>query len=169
MLLLFLLFLYNATHFLRSRVYCLARTENSRFAAFSNKLLLFFFVVVVAFSSFSSTSFRLYCMMHLLSGFRPRYGSVEHEPSLSHSHGYDPNLDNSVFEDNNGGAGGAPRAMFDEDQEQQNEPPPMHRSKSALGAQSRGILHTTFICTSFTASAHLFSFFLHHPTDHYFV
>lgn len=41
------------------------------------------------------------------------------------------NLDNSVFED------AAPRAMFDEDQEQ-HEPPPMHRSKSSLGAQSRG-------------------------------
>ena len=39
-----------------------------------------------------------------------------------------------VYEDS------APRAMFDEDQEQQNqEPPPMHRSKSSLGAQSRGI------------------------------
>ena len=65
-------------------------------------------------------------MMHLLvGGFRPRYTSVEHE-----------NLDNSVFED-----AAAPRAMFDEDQEQ-NEPPPMHRSKSSLGAQSRGtILH----------------------------
>eukprot|EP00093_Oithona_nana_P014947 14947.XXX_79435_75229_1 [CDS] Oithona nana genome sequencing. len=59
-------------------------------------------------------------------GFRPRYTSVEHE-----------NLDNSVFED-----AAAPRAMFDEDQEQ-NEPPPMHRSKSSLGAQSRGILHCT--------------------------
>ena len=68
-----------------------------------------------------------YCMMHLLvGGFRPRYTSVEHE-----------NLDNSVFED-----AAAPRAMFDEDQEQ-NEPPPMHRSKSSLGAQSRGILHCT--------------------------
>ena len=68
--------------------------------------------------------------MHLLvGGFRPRYTSVEHE-----------NLDNSVFED-----AAAPRAMFDEDQEQ-NEPPPMHRSKSSLGAQSRGtILHYTFL------------------------
>ena len=88
-------------------------------------------------------------MMHLLvGGFRPRYTSVEHE-----------NLDNSVFED----AGSpmipptaAPRAMFDEDQEQ-NEPPPMHRSKSSLGAQSRGIsafiifyLSFALLCTSHT-------------------
>ena len=71
-------------------------------------------------------------MMHLLvGGFRPRYTSVEHE-----------NLDNSVFED-----AAAPRAMFDEDQEQ-NEPPPMHRSKSSLGAQSRGILHYTVLSFS---------------------
>ena len=42
-------------------------------------------------------------------------------------------MGHTVFED-------APRAMFDEDQEQQNqEPPPMNRSKSSLGAQSRGI------------------------------
>ena len=74
-------------------------------------------------------------MMHLLvGGFRPRYTSVEHE-----------NLDNSVFED-----AAAPRAMFDEDQEQ-NEPPPMHRSKSSLGAQSRGT-HCTTSTTTNTAN-----------------
>ena len=73
-------------------------------------------------------------MMHLLvGGFRPRYTSVEHE-----------NLDNSVFED-----AAAPRAMFDEDQEQ-NEPPPMHRSKSSLGAQSRGTHCTTTTNTANT-------------------
>ena len=72
--------------------------------------------------------------MHLLvGGFRPRYTSVEHE-----------NLDNSVFED-----AAAPRAMFDEDQEQ-NEPPPMHRSKSSLGAQSRGTHCTTTTNTANT-------------------
>ena len=77
----------------------------------------FYFVIVVLLFLEAQ-----YCMMHLLvGGFRPRYTSVEHE-----------NLDNSVFED-----AAAPRAMFDEDQEQ-NEPPPMHRSKSSLGAQSRG-------------------------------
>ena len=82
-----------------------------------------------------------YCMMHLLvGGFRPRYTSVEHE-----------NLDNSVFED--AGIGVihptvAPRAMFDEDQEQ-NEPPPMHRSKSSLGAQSRGIFAFIIFYLSF--------------------
>ena len=51
------------------------------------------------------------------------------------------NLDNSVFEDASNSpvlVSAAPRAMFDEDQEQQHEPPPMHRSKSSLGAQSRG-------------------------------
>ncbi len=68
------------------------------------------------------------CMIFVIvvhDHFRVRYGSVGHES----------NLDNSVFED------AAPRAMFDEDQEQQhNEPPPMHRSKSSLGAQSRGTL-----------------------------
>ena len=75
-------------------------------------------------------------MMHLLvGGFRPRYTSVEHE-----------NLDNSVFED-----AAAPRAMFDEDQEQ-NEPPPMHRSKSSLGAQSRGTHCTTTSTTTNTAN-----------------
>ena len=74
------------------------------------------------------------------SGFRPRYGSVEHEHEVGSSH-----LDNSVFEDAHSQMGhpvfeDAPRAMFDEDQEQQNqEPPPMNRSKSSLGAQSRGI------------------------------
>ena len=77
------------------------------------------------------------------SGFRPRYGSVEHESS---SH-----LDNSVFED-------APRAMFDEDQEQQ-EPPPMHRSKSSLGAQSRGIFFLLFFLL------YLFFFFILHSSS----
>merc|ERR1719433_2295900 len=73
-------------------------------------------------------------------GFRPRYGSVEHENERPSSH-----LDNSVFEDAHSQMGhtvfeDAPRAMFDEDQEQQNqEPPPMNRSKSSLGAQSRGV------------------------------
>ena len=60
------------------------------------------------------------------------------------------NLDNSVFEDASNSpvlVSAAPRAMFDEDQDSQsqapnNEPPPMHRSKSSLGAQSRGILLT---------------------------
>merc|ERR1712223_933317 len=73
-------------------------------------------------------------------GFRPRYGSVEHENERPSSH-----LDNSVFEEAHSQMGhtvfeDAPRAMFDEDQEQQNqEPPPMNRSKSSLGAQSRGV------------------------------
>ena len=75
-------------------------------------------------------------MMHL--GFRPRYGSSI-EPH--------DNLDNSVFED--ALPASAPRAMFDEDQEQppQNEPPPMHRSKSSIGAQSRGTVVTRTFCT----------------------
>lgn len=67
-----------------------------------------------------------------VGSFRPRYGSVEPE-TISVG-----NLDNSVFEE------AAPRAMFDEDQDSagqapNNEPPPMHRSKSSLGAQSRGV------------------------------
>ena len=97
---------------------------------------------------------RLYCMLHsvcifyfilycyVVGSFRPRYGSVE--PSeMAISVG---NLDNSVFEDASNSpvlVSAAPRAMFDEDQDSQsqapnNEPPPMHRSKSSLGAQSRG-------------------------------
>ena len=104
------------------------------FTWFLSCIALFFFLIFRAlfliffFGSFCYVFF--YCMMHW-SGFRPRYGSsVEQESS---------HLDNSVFED-------APRAMFDEDQEQQNqEPPPMHRSKSSLGAQSRGILMENFI------------------------
>ena len=62
-------------------------------------------------------------------------------------------MDNSVFEDAHSQMGhpvfeDAPRAMFDEDQEQQNqEPPPMHRSKSSLGAQSRGIQSLFFFYT----------------------
>ena len=68
-----------------------------------------------------------------VGSFRPRYGSVEPE-TISVG-----NLDNSVFEEEPS----APRAMFDEDQDSagqapNNEPPPMHRSKSSLGAQSRG-------------------------------
>ena len=87
--------------------------------------------------------------------FRVRYGSVGHES----------NLDNSVFED------AAPRAMFDEDQEQQhNEPPPMHRSKSSLGAQSRGtlFLHTffyTFFGCSFNNFFTLLVFHLSSPSS----
>jgi len=78
-----------------------------------------------------------------VGSFRPRYGSVE--PSeMAISVG---NLDNSVFEDASNSpvlVSAAPRAMFDEDQDSQsqapnNEPPPMHRSKSSLGAQSRGV------------------------------
>ena len=70
-----------------------------------------------------------------VGSFRPRYGSVEPE-TISVG-----NLDNSVFEE------AAPRAMFDEDQDSagqapNNEPPPMHRSKSSLGAQSRGTHYT---------------------------
>ena len=77
-------------------------------------------------------------MMHpvyyVVGSFRLRYGSVEPSGSV-HAESIG-NLDNSVFED------AAPRAMFDEDQEQQHEPPPMHRSKSSLGAQSRGTHYT---------------------------
>ena len=85
-------------------------------------------------------------LCYVVGSFRPRYGSVE--PSeMAISVG---NLDNSVFEDASNSpvlVSAAPRAMFDEDQDSQsqapnNEPPPMHRSKSSLGAQSRG---TTYL------------------------
>ena len=88
----------------------------------------------------------IYCIAYAVGSFRPRYGSVE--PSeMAISVG---NLDNSVFEDASNSpvlVSAAPRAMFDEDQDSQsqapnNEPPPMHRSKSSLGAQSRG---TTYL------------------------
>ena len=110
------------------------------------------------------TAHRLYCLhvahtalpLYLLAGsFRPRYGSVE--PSETVSVGA---LDNSVFEDAPL-ASAAPRAMFDEDQDSghgqapNNEPPPMHRSKSSLGAQSRGTclhLHLSLFPTSLYTS-----------------
>merc|ERR1719433_2378757 len=70
-------------------------------------------------------------------GFRPRYGSVEHENERPSSH-----LDNSVFEDAHSQMGhtvfeDAPRAMFDEDQEQQNQggPPAQPFPVTAPGGQ----------------------------------
>ena len=132
------------------------------FSNFSEHCFLFFFPLLF-FGSFCYVFF--YCMMHW-SGFRPRYGSVEHENERPSSH-----LDNSVFEDAHSQMGhtvfeDAPRAMFDEDQEQQNqEPPPMNRSKSSLGAQSRGIqsffLSFFFLIVDF--------FFLHNFHFHNFL
>jgi hypothetical protein len=55
--------------------------------------------------------------------------------SLHGSLGYDPNLDNSVFEDQPGQQVGAPRAIFDED-ERQREPSP--DNKMNFGGQQRG-------------------------------
>ena len=101
-------------------------------------------VLHVAFCMYFLFYFILLC--YVVGSFRPRYGSVE--PSeMAISVG---NLDNSVFEDASNSpvlVSAAPRAMFDEDQDSQsqapnNEPPPMHRSKSSLGAQSRG---TTYL------------------------
>ena len=103
--------------------------------------------------------------MHLLvGGFRPRYGSVEHETGslhLDHSAtpAFDP--DGTASASGLGLASAAPRAIFDEDQEQQlphHEPPPMHRSKSSLGAQSRGTLF--LICTCFFLNSSLALSFL---------
>ena len=72
-------------------------------------------------------------MMHLLvGGFGPlRHGSLEHESiHLDQRPIVELGLQGSVS--------AAPRAIFDEDPDH-TEPPPMHRSKSSLGAQSRGI------------------------------
>jgi hypothetical protein len=75
------------------------------------------------------------------AGYIPRYSSVDDPQFNLHGNlGYDPNLDNSVFE-----AApplvGAPRAIFDED-ENQREPSPEHR------IQQRGWLFF-FVCLVF--------------------
>ena len=112
---------------------------NPQWLTWTVSSMIWRFAFCIALPSLSFFFYVYYCMMHLLVGFRPRYGSssVEHD-----------NLDNSVFEDAALAASPAPRAMFDEDQEQppQNEPPPMHRSKSSLGAQSRGTARSFTPC-----------------------
>ena len=72
-------------------------------------------------------------------GYAPRYSSVEDPTySIHGSLGYDPNLDNSVFEDHQPQLG-APRAIFDEDErlQQQRESSP---EKINFGGPQRGRL-----------------------------
>ena len=88
----------------------------------------------------------LFCFVFFDSGYAPRYSSVEDPTySLHGSLGYDPNLDNSVFEEQPQHQVGAPRAIFDED-ERQREPSP--DNKMNFGGQQRGWLH--FLLSSYS-------------------
>lgn len=76
------------------------------------------------------------------TGYIPRYSSVDDPQFNLHGNlGYDPNLDNSVFEVAPPLVG-APRAIFDED-ENQREPSPEHRM------QQRGWLFFSTLNLSF--------------------
>lgn len=111
----------------------------------------------------------------LPGGYTPRHSSVDDQPgSLQGSigAGYDPNLNNSVFEDSGsmqgGVAYGAPRAIFDED-EAQNEPPPLMKktSRSTLGSDSRGLCSVGVIIfltyTPWASFCHPFMIYNHSP------
>jgi hypothetical protein len=111
----------------------------------------------VARSSFSfrfarDSSFSFFCSAAVSrSGYAPRYSSVEDPTfSLHGSLGFDPNLDNSVFEDQSG----APRALFDEDERQRDGSP----EKLHFGGHQRGPFVTVaetraarffFVCTMY--------------------
>jgi len=96
---------------------------------------------------------------HPNSGYAPRYSSVE-DPSYSihGSLGYDPNLDNSVFEDQP--QLGAPRAIFDEDERlQQQQPRERSPDKMNFGGSQRGWLCVVlrkfeYICLHLRISAY---------------
>jgi hypothetical protein len=111
--------------------------------------------------------FILFCMNfkfpyfpHTNSGYAPRYSSVE-DPSYSihGSLGYDPNLDNSVFEDQP--QLGAPRAIFDEDERlQQQQPRERSPDKMNFGGSQRGWLCVVlrkfeYICIHLRISAYI--------------
>ncbi len=97
---------------------------------------------------------------HPNSGYAPRYSSVE-DPSYSihGSLGYDPNLDNSVFEDQP--QLGAPRAIFDEDERlQQQQPRERSPDKMNFGGSQRGWLCVVlrkfeYICIQLRISAYI--------------
>lgn len=117
-------------------------------------LSCFSFFSFIYFLFFACFSFFRFCFLFVfVSGYVPRYSSVEDPTfSLHGSIGYDPNLDNSVFEDHPQQVG-APRAIFDED-ERQREPSP--DNKMNFGGQQRGWFLITLLTNFISNLCYLF-------------